>query len=179
MNFSLMSVQNITARLEAGGIEYASGGSGLLYSLGLAEAVRDWDLMTDAPLQSVAEALQGIAWTTVQSGDYPFASSYRLSIHDDALPLDVFGGFAIHSSAGLCRFPARSSFVWESIRMGSPELWAVAYALMERKEKARLLFAYLHRHGASREMVELMLNEPLPQPIREELQRLLPRCTKK
>lgn len=173
MNLCVSPVQLITARLEAGGVAYASGGSGLLYSLGLVEQVRDWDVTTDAPLEAVAAALQGIPWSTVPSGDYPFASSYRLSIHDESLPVDVIGRFAIHSESGLCRLPAHSSFIWENIRMGSPEIWAVAYALMNRTEKAQLLFGYIQEHGSSKETLERLLREPLPPTIRERLQQLL------
>lgn len=172
LNVSLSSAQRVAALLEAEGIHYASGGSGLLYSLGLVSHVRDWDLTTDAPLEAVTAALQGIPYSLVPSGDYPFASGYRLSVQDDALPLDIIGGFAIHCERGICRLPSYSSFIWEGIRMGSPEVWAVAYALMNRTEKAQQLFSYLQEKGARRDIVERMLEEPLPQPIRSQLQEL-------
>ncbi|ULL13261.1 hypothetical protein DVH26_01455 [Paenibacillus sp. H1-7] len=172
MNVSLSSAQRVAALLEAEGIHYASGGSGLLYSLGLVSHVRDWDLTTDAPLEAVTAALQDIPYALVPSGDYPFASAYRLSAQDDALPLDIIGGFAIHSEHGICRLPSHSPFIWENIRMGSPEVWAVAYGLMNRIEKSQLLFAYLQEKGASRDIVERMLEEPLPEPLRCQLQEL-------
>lgn len=168
----LFAIHSITDRLDKASIPYASGGSGLLYSLGLTDQVRDWDLTTDAPIEAVTDALQGIAWTRAVSGDYPFASSYRLSIPSDMLPIDLIGGFAIHSETGLCRLPSYSSGVWEQIRMGSPEVWAVAYSLMNREEKAQKLLAYLQKHGANQEQLRKLLQEPLPDPLRSKLQTL-------
>ncbi|WP_079911099.1 hypothetical protein [Paenibacillus sp. 32352] len=165
----LTAAKSITERLDAAGIPYASGGSGLLYSLGLTEQVRDWDITTEAPLEDVEKALKGISWTRAVSGDYPFASSYRLSITHGSLPVDLIGGFAIHTDAGLCRLYSHSSRVWEGIPMGSPEVWAAAYALMNREEKANKLFSYLTECGADQERLQQLLQEPLPEPVRSRL----------
>ncbi|WP_282938252.1 hypothetical protein [Paenibacillus sp. RC67] len=172
--FSLTAVSTVTNRLKDANIHYASGGSGLLYSLGLTEQVRDWDITTDAPIEAVVNALQGIHWTQALSGDYPFASSYRISILHNTLPIDLIGSFAIYSEAGLCRLPSHSAAVWEQIPMGSPEIWAVAYSLMNRQDKAFKLFAYLQAHGANHERIHQLLQEPLPKPLQSKLLTLLP-----
>ena len=46
----------LVERLERAGIVVALGGSGLLATLGLTDAVRDWDLTTDAGLDAVRTA---------------------------------------------------------------------------------------------------------------------------
>jgi hypothetical protein len=173
LNISLESVKRITGLLDAAGLGYASGGSGLLYSLGLTQAVRDWDLTTDAPLESVTHALQGVAWISLTSGDYPFASSYRLSIEDPRLPIDIIGRYAIHSEHGLCRLPALAAFQWNGLSMGSPEIWTAAYTLMKRDQKAELFYDYLQEHGADPAVLRLLLAEPLPGPLRTKLLQLV------
>jgi hypothetical protein len=172
MKLSLESVQQITQRLDAAGIVYASGGSGLLYSLGLTQRVGDWDLTTDASYEAVAEALQGIDWITLPSSDYPFSSSYRLSFEDVGLPVDIIGQYSIHSEHGICQLPTFAAYQWHGLQMGSPEVWATAYALMKRQPKAELLFNYLGMHDVNQEVVQRLLAEPLPDHIRERLQKL-------
>lgn len=175
---SLHHIRRTMRQLEDAGIRCALGGSALLYSLSLAAQVRDWDLTTDAPLEAAVRALEqaGLAWEAEPSGDYPFASSYRLSLRageaDGALPVDLIGGFSIHSDTGLCRLPSSPAFEWEGLPMAAPETWAAAYALMGRQAKAELLFAYLRRHGAHAERMRSLLAEPLPASIRAELERI-------
>ncbi|TDF92177.1 hypothetical protein [Paenibacillus piri] len=173
LKLELESVRLLARRLDEAGIGYASGGSGLLYSLGLSEQVHDWDVTTDAPYEQVAAVLCGLPWAASPCGDYPFASSYRLTIADERLPIDVIGQFAIHSGTGICRLPAFVSTDWLGIRMGSPEVWAAAYTLMGRETKAELLLSYLERSGADRDAVQRLLSEPLPEPLRSRLLRLV------
>ncbi|NOU92009.1 hypothetical protein GC093_02000 [Paenibacillus sp. LMG 31456] len=173
MALSLDSVQLLMKQLDGSGISYASGGSGLLYSLGLTNQVHDWDLTTDDPYEDVAAALHGWSWTQSSSGDHPFASSYRIHVADQRLPIDMIGQFAIHSQYGICRLPALSSFEWQGIPMGSPEIWAVAYALMNRKPKADMLFSYLQQHNANQDILQLLLAEPLPDFLRSKLLSLI------
>ncbi|MDF2961381.1 MAG: hypothetical protein K0S39_3116 [Paenibacillus sp.] len=173
MNLSLEPVRLLIQQLDKAGIRYASGGSGLLYSLGLTDEVRDWDLTTDAAYEEIEAALQGWVWAVSTSGDYPFASSFRMTIADERLPIDLIGRFAIHSEKGICRMPAISPFEWQRIRMGSPEVWAVAYALMDRNAKANKLFTYLQDHGANRDTLQRLLSEPLPDSLRLRLLGLL------
>ncbi|MCS7464564.1 hypothetical protein N0M98_31190 [Paenibacillus doosanensis] len=172
MNIRLSSVRAVADRLESSGIAYASGGSGLLCSLGLADKVNDWDFTTEASQEELTAALQDFSCIVAPSGDYPFASECRLSIPDSAPPFDIIGRFAVHSDSGVVRLPVLTSAVWHGIRIGSPEVWAVAYALMGRQSKAALLLAYLREHGADREALRLLLEEPLPDRIRAELERL-------
>ncbi|SFL93030.1 hypothetical protein SAMN03159341_11227 [Paenibacillus sp. 1_12] len=170
---NLESVQTITQRLDAAGIAYASGGSGMLYALGLTERVRDWDLTTDTSYETVAQALQDIDCISLPSGDYPFASSYRLSVEDTGLPVDIIGQFAIHSEFGICQLPTWITHTWKGLQMGSPEIWAAAYSLMKRDSKAELLFSHITEHGANHEIVHRLLDEPLPTNLRSRLQSLL------
>ncbi|CAG7647215.1 hypothetical protein PAESOLCIP111_05340 [Paenibacillus solanacearum] len=162
----------VVEKLEQNRIDYALGGSGLLHSLGLTDVVRDWDLMTDAPKHRVLEALQHFEVTEIISGDYPFASEYKLLIHDKDPQVEITGRFSIYSSKGLCRIPAAAVSRWNGIHVGSPEAWYAAYALMNRKEKAELLLSYLKKAVANQSMIHILMNEPFPDEILEEMKSL-------
>lgn len=167
---SIKPLVEVTTALDKANIEYALGGSGLLYSLGLVDLVRDWDLSTEAPLPIVMAALGHLHCQSAPSGDYPFASSYRLSIHAEEPHIDLFGSFSIHTEAGLCRLPAIPTFVWQGITVGSPEIWFVSYSLMSRTEKADKLLSYLQTNGANKEIVKMLVKEPLPASLQSTLE---------
>ena len=50
----------------------------------------------------------------------------------------------------------------EGIPIGSPEVWAVAYALLGRAEKSGRLLGWLAAHGADTGVIARLLAEPLP-----------------
>lgn len=155
----------VTERLARSGIAYALGGSGLLYSLGLGQTVRDWDLMTEAPKEAVIAALAELPIEEITSGDYPYASRYKLLIHQEAIQVELFGSFAMHTEAGLCQLPTIVGASWHGVQVSSPEVWYVAYALMQRTEKAELLLAYLREHGVRQDVICQLLALPLPAAI--------------
>jgi len=162
---NLDSLRNVTGTLERAGITSALGGSGLLASLGFAGKVRDWDLTTDEPLDRVRAALSGFEHQHVgNNGDHA----------DDKLVL--FGGevevivrFALRSNAGIVRLATIVTERWNGVSVGSPEVWAVAYRMMGRTEKASLLFGLLERRGANPQVIAWLLAQPLPDEIRERL----------
>lgn len=158
-------VHEVARALELASIPFALGGSGLLCSLGLVAQVRDWDLTTDAPFERVTAALAGLPWELAPYGDGPFATAYRLAIGE----VDLMGQFAIRTGAGVVRLPTVVSAQYEGLPVGSPEVWAVAYRLMERHAKAEMLSGYLRSHGARADLVERLLHEPLPASAREEV----------
>lgn len=158
-------VSDVARALERAGITYALGGSGLMRSLGLVEQVRDWDLTTDAPFEQVATALEGLPWERAPHGDGPYATAYRLAVGE----VDLMGRFAIQTEAGIVRLPTVVCGQYEGLPVGSPEVWAVAYRLMERHPKADLLAGWLRQQGARADLVARLLQEPLPPQVRDEV----------
>jgi len=67
-------VSQVVTALQDHGADAALGGSGLLAALGLVDAVRDWDVTTDADPAVVEAALQSIGATyDIQTGgDGPY-----------------------------------------------------------------------------------------------------------
>ena len=67
------------------------------------------------------------------------------------------------------RIPTIVSARREGIPLGSPEAWAVAYALLERPEKSQRLLQWLQARGADARAVVRLLAEPLPVPLAARL----------
>lgn len=160
----------VVERLTSAGVELALGGSGLLLSLGLVQQVRDWDLNTDAPLEQVEAALGAAPRAAAPHGDGPYASAYRLDLNPGGQPVDLMGRFAVRTESGICHMPTVVSGTWRGIPVGSPEVWAVAYRLIGRPQKADLLSAFLAREGARPQVTARLLQEPLPAPVRAEVE---------
>lgn len=160
----------VVEQLGRSGVTVALGGSGLLCSLGLVEGARDWDLTTDAPWEQVEPALAGLSWHLAPFGDGPFASQYRIAITAGDKEIDLMGAFAIRTEAGVVALPTVVCSEWQAIPLGSPEVWAVAYRLMERHVKADLLSGWLKTTGARRDLIERLLREPLPEGVRAEVE---------
>jgi hypothetical protein len=159
----------VTEKLEKRGIPYALGGSGLLHSLGLTDTVHDWDLTTEAPKNRIIDALHPLYIEEIVSGDFPFASRYKLLIHEQEPQVELFGHFSIQAEKGLCQLPAIPVFQWKGVHVGSHEVWYVAYALMNRKDKASLLLSYLEENGVRGNILQRLLSEPLPDGIARNL----------
>ena len=146
----------------------ALGGSGLMAALGHDAPVHDWDLTTDAPLDRVHAALE-------HESPRPFGSSgihadAKLTIEDGAV--EVIVGFAMRHGDTVVRLPTIVTGEWNGVPLGSPEVWVVAYALLDRTEKSAWLVRHLESRGARAEAVDRLLAQPLPEALRVTLERL-------
>jgi hypothetical protein len=159
----------VTQALTAAGIESALGGSGLLHSLGLIAEVRDWDLTTEASLEQVQRALAAFPLDFPEHAGGRYATGYRIAICAGGVDIDLMGTFAVRTAAGVCHLPTLTCGMWQGVPVGSPEVWAVAYRLMERHPKADLLSEYLRARGARADAVRRLLAEPLPPGLRAEV----------
>ena len=162
---------DVGRRLDAAGITWALGGSAMLHALGLADHVRDWDLTTDRSVSDVHDALRDLEPTL--HGNLGIHADHKVVCFDDSVEVICRFAFFQPDGGDVIRIPTMVSGSWNGYPVGSPEAWAVAYALMiaenpERMEKAATLFAWIQRNGDP-SRVKAMLQQPLP----EELQRLL------
>jgi hypothetical protein len=166
--------------LERAGVPCALGGSGLLAALGLIDRVNDWDLTCDADPAEVAAALAGRR-ATLHGNDLLHAD-HKLAL--EAERIEVICRFAFHVKQGVVRLPSVISGRAGGVPLGSPEVWAVAYALLaegeaseRRRVRTELLFTHLGRHGADPGVVRRLLEQPLPAEVAERLRALPPRTT--
>ena len=194
----------VTSRLDAAGIEWAVGGSGLLAALGLVDRVNDWDLQ----VESSAEPLQFLFATLPHSfhGHGGCHADWKLSFHEQRteiiphfaffVPREAVTGFSVPDSTSgsgaspaasaplVARIPMQVSGHWRGLPLASPEGWACAYWLMGRYDepeqrarraaRAELLLGWLTQHGATSARVDALLAEPLPDELAARL-RALPR----
>ncbi len=155
----LSPLLEIVERLERAGIVCALGGSGLLAALDLVDAVRDWDLTADAPLERLLPLARGLRHETT-GGDALHADA-KLVLPD--LSVEVIAQFAFHVPGGVVRIPTVVSGCWRDVPLASPEAWAVAYDLLGRPAKRDLLLDHLRSRGGDRETIVRLLAEPLPE----------------
>jgi len=174
----LAPLRAVLERLDGAGIACAIGGSALLVSLGLARAARDWDVTTDAAIETLDERFAGVPHE--RFGASGIHADHKLVFEGGAV--ELIARFAFVTDAGVCRIPTAVAARWNGLPMGSPEAWAVAYALLARDPregagragKAAALFAHVARTGADPDVVTRLLEQPLPAELADRL-RALPR----
>ena len=120
------------------GLEFALGGSGLMHALGLTVTVHDWDLTTDEPWNKVEPLLRNFDFRYLEADEF-YATKYRCKFKVGNSNIDLMGGFAIKTDAGIHHVATEITGQWQGVPMGSPEAWALAYKLMGRSEKAEML----------------------------------------
>jgi hypothetical protein len=164
----LAPLLEVVARLERAGLVCALGGSGLLAQLRLIGEVRDWDVTAEADLAAIRAALGDLSGE--EFGESGVHADHKLTLA--AIDVEVIARLAFRTARGVCRIPTRISARVGGIPIASPEAWAVAYTLLDRTDKAELLFGHLAVHGADRGACEALLAQPLAEPLAERLRGL-------
>ncbi len=184
----LEPLREVGLRLDAAGIVWALGGSGLMHALGLADEVRDWDLTVDASQAEAHAALADLAPTL--HGNLGIHADHKVVCFDAAVEVicrfaffvDAGAASGTHGGGGgadVIRIPTLVTRHWNDVPIGSPEAWAVAYTLMigekpGRAEKARALFDWVRGHSADPRTLAALAAEPLPAHLAEQVRRLRP-----
>jgi hypothetical protein len=155
-------------RLAAAGIEHALGASALLHALGLEDHVGDWDINTEAGHNVLSPLFADLC--PVKFGSSGIHADSKLQLYDAQVELIV--QMAIVAEGQVVRIPTLPRSTWQGVPVGSPEAWAVSYALLGRMEKSERLFAWLTQNGAQSADVARMLQEPLPEQLARKLRAL-------
>lgn len=172
-----MNIQEISSFIEVlenNGIPYALGGSGMLYYYGLVDNINDWDLTVECEKERLLQIISPFEYNELRSGDFPFASQYRISV--PRFPIDLIGSFTLHTGSGMVKLPIRPGADWEGVRISSLEVWYVAYKIMGRESKADLILKFLgsNPQSVNGELIHELLAMPaLTGELREELIRLI------
>ena len=165
----------LTARLDAAGIEWGVGASGLLASLALVREVNDWDVQVDADPELLQTLFADVPH--VFHGHGGCHADWKLAF-DDART-EIIPRFAFFTPVGVVRVRLSVSRHWRGLPIASPEGWACAYWLMgefdepslreRRAARAARLFAHLERAGVDPARAQAMLAEPLPDALAARL----------
>lgn len=144
----LGGVHRLVAVLQIASWRPAIGGSALLVALGLSDRARDWDVTVDAPADAVVGMLDraGIAYRDVTRTDGIYASDRCLTLDG---PINLLVNFALRGPDGVERLPTRVTGCWSGLPLADPEVWARAYRLLGRDDKAELLEQVLESNGQS------------------------------
>lgn len=168
----LPPLQAALARLAAADIPHALGASGLCAALGLVQHVNDWDVTCDADLDTLAALFA--EQPHERFGNSGCHADHKLNLAGGGI--ELIARFAFFVPGGIVRIPTLVTATWQGVPVGSPEAWAVAYALMgeledsaRRRERAELLFGHLALRGADADTVRTLLAEPLPATIAQRL----------
>jgi hypothetical protein len=174
-------LRRITARLDAAGIEWAVGASGLLASLGLVDEVNDWDVQVETEPDAVRALFLDVPY--VFHGHGGCHADWKLAFASERT--ELIPRFAFFVPAGIVHIRLSVSRHWRGLPIASPEGWACAYWLMgeydepalreRRAARAELLFAHLERAGADPARTSALLAEPLPGHLVRRLRALPPR----
>ncbi len=137
----LAAVVAVVNALQAQGAVAAVGGSGLLAALGLVDWVRDWDVTTDAPTQTVQAALSatGLPVDPAPAGQGSYATRARFAVRGVAHDVDVLVGFALRDHGHVVPLPTRVTRTWRGLPIADPMVWLRAYRLLGRQDRADLL----------------------------------------
>jgi hypothetical protein len=171
----LAPLRGALGRLAAAGVPHALGASGLCMALGLVERVNDWDVTCDADLATLERIFAGEP--TASFGNSGCHADHKLNLRGGEI--ELIARFAFFVPGGIVRVPTIVTREWNGVPVGSPEAWAVAYALMgefddeahreRRRGRAEALLGWLGANGADAEAVRRLLAEPLPLPLAARL----------
>lgn len=129
-------------RLQNANINFALGGSGLMFVHGLSDHANDWDITTDATWEQIEPIVKDLNYTLIPPQGM-FATRYLCKIELDGAVVDLMGDFSITTESETYLVPTKISGSWNGFPLGSLPAWGKAYDLMGRKEKARRVQDYV------------------------------------
>lgn len=136
--------------LQAEGLRPAIGGSGLLVAHGLSDVANDWDVTLDAAPSTVTGILSR---ADVQYSDGTYASDRssgncrRYIVNGGDHQVDVVVNFSLRAPTGPIPLPARVTGHWRGLPLADPVVWARAYRLLGKPNKAELLEHWLNQQS--------------------------------
>jgi hypothetical protein len=132
----------VVRRLKEKNIEFALGGSGLLFFFGCDTTVHDWDITTDASAEHVESALSGLSYEK-KDPEGIFVSKFLFKINIGDTFIDLIGAFALKTEKGVYRVPTIVTEDWDGIPIGDPQAWITVYELLGKTLKAQQLLTTL------------------------------------
>ncbi len=146
----LRVLAKIAAELEREKVEWALGGSAMLYLRGIVEAFHDFDLMVfEADAQKAAQVLDRLGMRQQSAPCAKYRTAMFREYRIDGVDADMIAGFAIAAEDGrlhdcsLKKESAREARMLEGVRipLDSAEAWERYYRLMGREAKAETIRA--------------------------------------
>ena len=113
-------LRQVARRLDAAGIMWALGGSGMMHALGLADSVGDWDLTVDVSQEDAHAALRDLAPTL--HGNLGIHADHKVVCFQGAVEVICrFAFFRPDGGPGVIHIPTIVTGTWNGFPLGSPE----------------------------------------------------------
>lgn len=152
----LRVLAKIAAELEREKVDWALGGSAMLYLRGIVETFHDFDLMiAEADAQKAARILDGLGMRQQSAPGAKYRTAMFREYRIGGVDVDMIAGFAIATEDGglydcsLKKESVREARVLEGVRipLDSAEAWERYYRLMGREAKAETIRAARAKDG--------------------------------
>jgi hypothetical protein len=140
------ALEAVALRLQAAGVEFLLGGSGLLHALGLGVAVRDIDLVLRAEDLDRLRAAAGDWWLSVDTSHTElFRSAWKASLDVDGVEVEALGGLAWADGERVVEMPFRVAGTWRcgsaEVPLSDPQAWLALYERYKPERAAQLAAA--------------------------------------
>jgi hypothetical protein len=143
------ALEAVALRLQAAGVPFLLGGSGLLHALGADVEVRDVDLVLQPGDREAARAAVAEWWRaeTTEPTEL-FRSPWKARLDVDGVEVELIGGLAWFDGERVVEMPFEAAGRWRcgaaDVPLAPPQAWLELYGRY-RPERAALL-ASLIRH---------------------------------
>lgn len=149
----LAILAKVAAEMNARQLQWAVGGSTLLYFHGIVERFNDIDLMLAlkdaAAAKAALLAMGAVEKPAVKSDRFRTVCYEKFTL--ERLDIDLMAGFTILKDGRAYAFPLSSQTIenvavagGEPVPLQALRVWRKCYALMDRPEKAKLIEDYLN-----------------------------------
>lgn len=181
--FKSEMIVKVARTLNDNNILWGIGGSLLLKSYGLLDAVNDVDIIVaEKDIERALVALDSIGNRVAVPTKNEYITKCFHVYEIDGIDMDVMAGFKIRHDQGIYEYPMDEASVtkyeiWDNVRIPylSLEDWLVAYRLMiNREEKVRMIRSHLIEEGLCYPiLLERLLLQNLPEDVAAEIKALL------
>lgn len=164
------------------GIVWGLGGSGMLYHYGLADRVRDIDLLVaGSDMEEACRVLASMGEMRELPYKLPFCSKWFRNVGIGNADVDVIGIFRYKHGNGIYEWDLAPEnitgfHIEDDVRipLTSLEDWYVMYLLMGRTERSAAIERHLQEKGIGHpELLQAALVRNVPEEVRQQVESLL------
>lgn len=163
------SLEKTAKALNENNINWALGGSALLFFKGLKVEVNDIDICLDAEIEKLKSIFPEKTFSPTPN---QLTSDYLLNLNDNEVRYDFIGGFKLNYRNSLIEIPLISHEFQDGIKLGSLEVWHCVYSILQRKVKVKLIEEYFKNNPINPSSLESIRKSEIPKDIIKNIEEL-------
>jgi hypothetical protein len=138
------ALEAVALRLQAAGVEFLLGGSGLLHALGAPVEVGDVDLLVRPESLPAVRAAAGEWWRSVSEEPTElFRSPWKATLDVGGVEVELIGGLAwVAADGSVVTMPFEAAGAWRcgsaDVPLAPPEAWLALYRRYKPERAAQL-----------------------------------------